>query len=69
MSTAIAAVGQLTLVTLSTTLATFTEEGGPMPLERLHPAGGPKPLVGPDLEWGGHVDHNRERGPEQGELR
>jgi len=25
--------------------------------------------VGPDLAGGGHVDHNHERAPEQGELR
>src|SRR6266550_5288215 len=40
-----------------------SRSGTDAPAERLHPAGSPRPLVGPDLEWGGHVDHNRKRAP------
>jgi hypothetical protein len=59
----LAAVGQLTPVTLPTTLAAPLRKEVQMPAERLRPAGGPRPLVRPDLEWGGHVDHNHERAP------
>jgi hypothetical protein len=61
--TVLAAVGQLTLVTLRTTLAAPLRKEVQCPQSGFVPAGGPGPLVRPGLEWGGHVDHNHERAP------